>query len=618
MNRNYQTRWDNSAFFTNSEDPEIATKVESLKQDIAALVEQCHPFTEMASQLPQPADYPQLIKKLESVYWQELRISRVLRNISMFIHSCLSVNARDPKAGTWLPTLQKLGATLQSGLHPVWGLLARVDDEFIELVCRHDTLGELSFKIAQLRETQDQLLPVAQEQLLTGMSVTGLHGWGNLYKNLAGTLQCTVGNQPLGLAAAANLLSDSDRGIREQAWRSINQAWSEHEQTAAAILNNINAWRIEESEKRSSVRKLHYLDKSCHNSKISRDTLETMLNATFQQRHIPQRALKAIAHALGVKKLGPWDLMAPAPAVSNGTGSINFSDAIETISKCFSQFSRPMGEFAREMAERGWIDCEPTENRSTGAYCGAFADPREPRVFITYVGSMRNVATLAHELGHAWHNRVMEHIPDVRTRYPMTLAETASIFAETLVRESLLKNAADDGQRLQILWTEAMSAAQLMLNIPARFEFEKRLVDMRISHSLSPELLKLTMRESWELWYEDTLSEYDEMFWASKLHFSISGFGFYNYPYLFGYLFSLGIYAQREQFGDDFEKRYRDILCDTGSMTAESLVKKHLGRDIRQPEFWLDSISIVEKHLLQFESLVQSTSTQLSTSDSNG
>ena len=264
-----------------------------------------------------------------------------------------------------------------------------------------------------------------------------------------------------------------------------------------------------------------------------------------------------------------------------------------------------MGEFAIEMAERGWIDSEQTENRSTGAYCGSFAEPRQPRIFITYNGTLTNVITLAHELGHAWHNRVMEDIPEAKIQYPMTLAETASIFAETLVRESLLNAAEDDNQRLEIMWSEAETAAALMLNIPARFEFEQRLVETRQSNFVTADAMKDMMRESWQLWYEDSLSEYDEMFWASKLHFSISGFGFYNYPYLFGYLFSLGIYAQKDQLqsGENFEEKYLSILRDTGSMTAEALVEKHLGQDIRTPEFWLNSIGIVERSLNQFEKL---------------
>ena len=597
-----QTRWDNSAFFSNSDDPKIATAVETLRTDIASLSTHCEQFTALIDKPPVSDDFPTIIEQLEEAHRQQLLISRSLGNTSMFIHCCLSVNARDSAASTWLPTLQQLGAQLKNATHPMFGYLARADEQIIQSMTQNSILEELSFQVQQLREMGDQLLPVEQEQLLTRMAVTGLHGWGNLYKNLSGTLQCTVGNEQLGLAAAANQLSNPQRTIREQAWRGINKAWTENEQSVAAILNNINGWRIEESGQRSHTRELHYLDKSCHSSRISRATLNAMMEATHSSRQISQRALRAMAKLHGVEQLGPWDLMAPAPVKSSG--SIDFSDAIDLIAQAFSEFSKPMGEFAIEMAERGWIDSEQTENRSTGAYCGSFAEPRQARIFITYDGTMTNVITLAHELGHAWHNRVMEDIPEAKTNYPMTLAETASIFAETLVRESLLKAAKDDRQRLEIMWSEAETAAALMLNIPARFEFEQRLVETRQDNFVTADAMKDMMRESWQLWYEDSLAEYDDMFWASKLHFSISGFGFYNYPYLFGYLFSLGIYAQKEQAGGDFEEKYLNILRDTGSMTAETLVQKHLGQDISTPQFWLDSIGIVERSLQQFEQLV--------------
>ena len=224
---------------------------------------------------------------------------------------------------------------------------------------------------------------------------------------------------------------------------------------------------------------------------------------------------------------------------------------------------------------------------------------------MSYEGTMSNVITLAHELGHAWHNWVMRDMPLMRTYYSMTLAETASIFAETLVRDALLQQAKTSAQKLEILWQDAQSAAVFLLNIPARFEFEKRLVETRKQGIAIAPKLKTMMADSWQLWYEDSLSEYDDMFWATKLHFSISQLGFYNYPYLFGYLFSLGIYAQQEQYGVNFNELYTNILRDTGSMTAEELVTHHLQQDISHPQFWEASLKIVEQSVAQFEELVQ-------------
>lgn len=216
---------------------------------------------------------------------------------------------------------------------------------------------------------------------------------------------------------------------------------------------------------------------------------------------------------------------------------------------------------------------------------------------------MDNVLTLAHELGHAWHNWVMRDLPRYQTFYSMTLAETASIFAETLVRDALYNQATTPEQKLSIAWEEGSAAAVFLLNIPARFTFEQKLVEARKQGFVIAPRLKTMMGESWQHWYEDSLASYDEMFWASKLHFSIAGLGFYNYPYLFGYLFSLGIYAQKERYGDAFNDLYTNLLRDTGSMTAEHLVQTHLKQDIRQPEFWQASLDIVDRGVSRLEAL---------------
>lgn len=220
---------------------------------------------------------------------------------------------------------------------------------------------------------------------------------------------------------------------------------------------------------------------------------------------------------------------------------------------------------------------------------------------MTWNGAISNVITLAHELGHAWHNWVMKDMELFETYYPSTLAETASIFAETLVRDALFEQAETDAERMQIAWQEAERAAAFLNNIPARFEFEKRLAEGRKEGYLSASELTSMMESSWKQWYGDSISGYDSMFWASKLHFSISGLSFYNYPYLFGYLFSLGVYAQKDKMGSDFKQAYRELLRDTGRMTAEELIRKHLDQDITQQDFWLSSLKIVEGLVERFE-----------------
>ncbi|WP_236753658.1 M3 family metallopeptidase, partial [Aeromonas caviae] len=353
---------------------------------------------------------------------------------------------------------------------------------------------------------------------------------------------------------------------------------------------------------RGKHRRLDALDLSCHQSHIERATLDTLMAETWQARHLGQRALGLMAGHLGLEVLGPEDLFAPPPAASRR--EIPFEEAVDIIAQAFARFDPEMGDFARMMAERGWIDAAPTPNRRTGAYCTKFAEPVEPRVFITYAGTMDNVITLAHELGHAWHNWLIRDLPMSQRSYPMTLAETASIFAETLVRSALYEQARSAEERLAIAWADADGAATFLVNIPARFDFERALVAEREQGYVLSARLKGLTDEAWGRWYEQSLDRYHPLFWAAKAHFSIAGFGFYNYPYLFGYLFSLGVYQQlmsRQAAGEaGVAKAYRALLRDTGRMSAEELVERHLGQDIRKPAFWQGSLALVEAAVARF------------------
>ncbi|MEO0983959.1 MAG: M3 family oligoendopeptidase [Cyanobacteria bacterium J06639_14] len=603
MSNLHQT-WDNSYFYTSSRDPRIAATVDHLKEAIATLADLCTAFTqhiESAATLP-AEQFTDLLAQVRTAHQQRTDIAKQLGNLRTFIACILSVDSRDASASEWKPTLQQLSAEVSQATKALDVFLMRVNDDFIKTLIVDPVLEELSFSLQHQRQLKDQLLSVAEEKLVTGLAVNGLQGWGNLYTELASTLQCKVGGESMGLAKAYNLLSATDRDVRSQAWQGIKTAWESRSETVANILNAINGWRLEEAKQRGQQHALHYLNKSCHQSRIDRTTLDALMATTYQRRSIGQRALNAMGQILKIQPMAPWDLFAPAPTTSEAP-IFSFETAIELVADAFRQLTPAMGDFAMMMAEKGWIDAKPTPNRSTGAYCTRFAEPREPRIFMTFEGSMNNVLTLAHELGHAWHNWVMRDLPRDKTAYSMTLAETASIFGETLVRDALFAQAKTPEQKLKIAWEDGAAATVFLLNIPSRFTFEQKLVEARKQGFVIADTLKIMMRDSWQHWYEDSLASYDEMFWASKLHFSIAELSFYNYPYLFGYLFSLGIYAQKDHYGEAFNELYTRLLRDTGSMTAEALVQRHLQQDIRQPEFWQASLDIVDRAVSRLEAL---------------
>ena len=346
---------------------------------------------------------------LREVRLRARRIREIGWNIAVLAACTGSQDARDPLAKQLASRARALNADLFKTLAPIEDLMLGLPEAEFEQLMQDPLLGEEEYRLRHERRLQDQRLPVEAEQLVIGLGTDGLHAWGNLYNDLVGKIRLVIDGREMGLAEASNLLSSPDRALRKEAFDAISAGWEGEQETVAAILNALNGWRLELSRQRGKVRTLDALDLSCHQSHIERVTLDTLMQETWQARGLGQRALGLMARRLGIEELGPEDLFAPPPASSHR--SIPFEEAIEIIALAFTGFDPEMGEFARMMAERGWIDAAPTPNRRTGAYCTKFADPVEPRVFITYAGTMDNVITLAHELGHAWHNWLIRDLP---------------------------------------------------------------------------------------------------------------------------------------------------------------------------------------------------------------
>ncbi|MCR9205154.1 MAG: M3 family metallopeptidase, partial [Halobacteriovoraceae bacterium] len=498
------TQWDNSAIYKSFEDPElkkdfeeVSIKVKEVSENLLNLKNMINEETATLA----PSD--EILENVRNLARLELDLTIKTSTMGVFASTAMSVNAKNVEAKNFMGKFSSLRAEFGKTFKPLQIFLSRVSDAFIDEFLKDDRVSELKFSLEHERKMRHHLLSPSEEILASGLSQDGLHSWGKLYSSLAGSMKIAVGEEEVGLAQAASLLREGDREKRKLAYEGINKAWSNHEEAVSSILNSLNGWRNEMNKARSHTKELHYLDVSCQQNHIVRKTLDSLMEETYNQRDIGHRALRGMAKMMGVEKLGPYDLIAPAPLKGEGE-VIPFDKAIDLIAEAFSELNPEMGDFAYMMAKNNWIDATPSENRGSGAHCTKFVSRREPRVFITYTGSMGNVITLAHELGHAYHNWVMRDLPLTETYYSMSTAETASIFAETLVKKSLLEKAQSKEDRLKILWQDAESAAALMINIPARFEFEKNLIESRKERPQSPDEMREMMKGSWKKWYEDT------------------------------------------------------------------------------------------------------------------
>ena len=539
--------------------------------------------------------------------------ARLLRDPAVYANCLLSVDSGDDGALALRGRLQSFRKRFAELAEPLSQFLDRAPEEVVEAWLADAATAPARFSVEHSRARRHELLGIEEETLAAGLAEDGIHAWGRLYDQLSGTLACEVmvGNEPraVGIAEASGLMLKPDDALRENAWRAINGAWEEHAESCAAAINAIAGWRLEMCRRRSrGGRSVHFLDAPLHLNRISRATLDTILGVAAEAVPLARRAARLQARARGKERYGPWDQRAPAPPASGDPGGggapIPYREAVDLIAESYGAVAPRMGDFVRMMAQKRWIEGTVGERKRPGAYCTGFDKSRTPRVYMTYTGGASDVITLAHELGHAYHSWVMRDLPDCQRRYGMSLAETASTFGEAIVRDALLGRAATPAGELAIVWEEASALVAFILNIPARFEFEKGFYEARAERPLRPAELNERMSAAWEMWYGDCLAEPDPLLWASKLHFYISGLSFYNFPYLFGYLFSLGVYARRDGLGDEFFPRYEALLRDTGRMTAEDLAARHLEVDLTRPEFWRETVAMLESRIDRFEELI--------------
>ena len=588
--------WDLSIAYQGLSDSKITQDIELIQQCLQTLI--IH------------ADSRTSVSVVQNAIQTSEAAGKLLATINTFANCHASTDATNSEAKALIGRVAKLSSELSQAFTPFQDILVTSPDSFVEQVLSHEStdVSGQSFQIESMRKLADTKLSIAEEQLLSAMEVDGKDAWGRLYDNITGSLQVTLEDgikTQVGFSHAASTLYGTEFNAQEPAWRGIQNAMRQNQESFAAILNALAGWRLTEYQKRSKVRDVHFLEPSLHDSRIQAETLDAMMSTAKANRHVGQKAGKLMARVHGLAQMTPWNHLAGMPSLTDAEPkTYPFDEAIEIIRSAFATVDNEMAEFVTLMVKNGWIDAAPSENRRLGAYCTKFAATRTPLVFMTWGGSRSDLLTLAHEIGHAFHNWVMRDMPLCQTRYPMTLAETASIFAENIVRDYLLEQVESREEKLEMLWEELSSCYALMVNIPVRYEFEKQFYEQRQGGELDASQLCDLMGETWQEWYGDSMSEPDRYFWASKLHFSISQVSFYNYPYLFGYLFSIGVYAQRESKGEQFYQDYVSLLRDTGSMMAEDVVNKHLGMDLTTPDFWQQSIDRVATKIDEFESLL--------------
>lgn len=399
---------------------------------------------------------------------------------------------------------------------------------------------------------------------------------------------------------ANNLSSHADTEIRKESFEKLEDAWAEKEDFFAKTLNSIAGFRLEVYKKRGWE---NPLQEPLQINRMKQQTLDAMWNAISKNKQPFVDYLNQKAKLLGKDGLDWYDVDAP---VTESTQTFSYQEGAEFILEHFKKFGPELENFSRNAFEKGWIEAEDRPNKRPGGFCTGLPATEESRIFMTYSGSMSNVATLAHELGHAFHSYALRPVHQINRSYAMNVAETASTFAEMIVADAAVKKATSDDEKIALLEDKVQRSVAFFMNIHSRFLFETRFYEERKKGVVPATRLNELMEEAQKEGFGGGLQSTHPHFWASKLHFYITDVPFYNFPYTFGYLFSLSVYAKALEEGSGFEEKYMALLRDTAIMTAEDLAMKHLAEDITQEAFWEKGIALCVKDVEEFLSLTLS------------
>jgi oligoendopeptidase F len=498
--------------------------------------------------------------------------------------------------------LSRLGASIRKlGIELVRGV-RDVQDEDFAAFCARPALADASHFLRLLRREAAQSMSPELEGLAAELATDGLHAWGRLYDDIAGSLTFELDGEQVPMAQRRSLMRDPDRDLRRRAFENGNRAWENVREPLAHALNHIAGTRLT-LYRRRGIR--HFLEAACEDGGISVATLDAMFSAVEQHADLPRRFLALKARTMGTERVSWYDLEAPIPLPGNER--IPFEEGRRLIGEAFRAQYASLADYFEAALQSRWVEHNPRPGKQSGAFCASSSLIDESRVFMTYQGALGDVSTLAHEIGHGFHAHVMRGMRPLARRYPMTLAESASTFAELVLSESLLKrDEIDDTQRASLLAAALSDAVTFLLDITTRFRFEEAFYTRRQEGELSASELDGLMSETQQRIFGEVLDEddTDPLYWASKLHFFITPISFYNFPYTFGYLLSRGLRAMHAAEGPAFLPKYEAFLRQTGSGFAHEVAQKTLGRDLESTAFWSDAIVSLEPQLNELERLL--------------
>ena len=588
-------RWDLTNVYPSLESNEFKAAVEEYKKQVSSLEKLFKNKLSKANARTKASDLaPSVGKAIDQIN----RIQTLAATIEPFIQSYVTTDSRNKAAMKALSEFEQAKLPMSQLLTRFTAWLGAISSKIDPIVKANKSARAHEFMLRETAEQSKYLMSEAEEDLAAELSLSG----GNAFSKLQGTItsQLSVdfeldGNmQKLPMPALINLRSHPDPDTRRRGYEAENKAWEEVQEMLAACMNGVKGEANTLNKKRGRKDAIH---SSLDAARLDRKTLDAMLAAMKDSFPMFRKYFRAKAKKLGKEKLAWWDIFAPLGRTDK---VYSYEEARDFILENFEKFSPDLAAFARRAFENNWIDAEQREGKRGGAFCMEVQGVKESRILANFDGSFDQVSTLAHELGHAFHNECAYQANKtvLQQLTPMTLAETASTMCETIVTEAVLASTQDSQEELAVLEAQIQNASQIVVDIYSRYLFEKEVFERREKSELAADDLNDIMERAQKATYGEGLDEryLQKYMWTWKPHYYAPELSFYNYPYAFGLLFATGLYAIYRQRGEAFVEDYRSLLASTGEETAAKLARR-FGIDITKRKFWDDSLAIIGKRI---------------------
>ncbi|MBQ7332929.1 MAG: M3 family oligoendopeptidase [Clostridia bacterium] len=583
-----QDRWNLDILYGGFDDAAFKSDIEKLSGAIAE-------FSSLAKNAESTPSRELLLAYVES----NMKISELANKLIIFSNLRYSANTADTVAASNLGRLMGMLSETAAPSAKLSKLISSFEN-LEELIESSELLSEHAYLLRNIKRDSKYLLADGEETVFAKMNISGATAWSDLQSSLTSSVKVKMDDSEITLSAVRNLAYDASAEVRKSAYEAELRAYDSIKDSVAFALNSIKLQVLSECDLRGYESPLA---KTLYTSRMRKETLDALISAMEEYLPAFRKYLKAKAKALGHKGALPWyDLFAP---IGKSDKTYTVEEAKTYLLEIFAGFDKELHDMVKCAFECGWIDFYPHENKVGGAFDCGVPSAKESRVLTNFDGSFSDIVTLAHELGHSFHDRQVFKNSILNQEYSMPVAETASTFNEVLVMDTAIKNASDKEEKLMLIESQLMDACQIIVDIYSRYTFEASVFKNRPSEFMSADRMCELMLAAQKKAYGDGLDEnvMHPYMWLCKGHYYSGGLSFYNFPYAFGGLFARGLFAKYQKEGKSFVSTYKEMLRKTATLDIEECAAI-AGVDLTQREFWCEGLKTIADEIDEFCALV--------------